>query len=173
MSSAGGPEPPRPYGRPGSGRPEAIDPDVDLHVPGQRAELSGGHRAAVLAAVAAGGVVGALARYAVSRAWPVADFPWTTLGINVLGSALIGVLMALIAEDGRSARPPGQGLVRPFAGVGVLGGFTTFSAYALDIQELLERDAIGHALAYAAGTVLGCLGAVWLAAWSTRRVLGA
>ncbi|MFF0450027.1 fluoride efflux transporter FluC [Streptomyces sp. NPDC004609] len=152
-------------GSPGSG--EAIDPDVDLHVPAQRAEVSGARRWAVLAAISAGGVVGALARYALSRAWPAQDFPWVTLVINGVGSALIGVLMVLIGEGGRSAHP----LVRPFAGVGVLGGFTTFSAYALDFRELLESGRPGAALGYAVGTVVCCVGAVWLAAALTRRAV--
>ncbi|MFF7203779.1 fluoride efflux transporter FluC [Streptomyces sp. NPDC008141] len=148
---------------------EAIDPDVDLHVPEQRAETARGHRLPVLLAISAGGVAGALARHAVNRQWPAADgtFPWATFWINVLGSALIGVLMALIAEGGRRAHP----LVRPFVGVGVLGGFTTFSTYALDLRNLLEREEAGLALAYAGGTVAGCLGAVWLAAVTTRAAV--
>ncbi|MEU5975525.1 CrcB family protein [Streptomyces sp. NPDC047315] len=153
---------------------EAIDPDVDLHVPAQRAETAGVHLLLVLAAVSAGGAAGAVARYAVGRAWPVdyaadgaAAFPWGTFGINVVGSALIGVLMVLVSEGGRTAHP----LVRPFFGVGVLGGFTTFSAYALDFRELLVHGNSGAAYAYAGGTVVGCLGAVWLAAALTRWAL--
>ncbi|MFI1394699.1 fluoride efflux transporter CrcB [Streptomyces sp. NPDC020681] len=149
--------------------PEAIDPDVDLHVPAQRAETAGGHKWPVLAAISAGGVAGSLSRYAASRAWPTADgtFPWATFSVNVLGCALIGVLMALVSEGGRSAHP----LVRPFLGVGVLGGFTTFSTYALDFTDLLEREEAGLALAYAGGTVVGAVGAVWLGASVTRAVL--
>ncbi|WUG05144.1 CrcB family protein [Streptomyces sp. NBC_00467] len=137
-----------------------------MHVSAQRAETARGHRLPVLLAISAGGVAGALARQAVNRQWPAAEgtFPWATFWINVLGSALIGVLMALIAEGGRCAHP----LVRPFVGVGVLGGFTTFSTYALDLGNLLEREEAGLALAYAGGTVAGCLGAVWLAAMTTR-----
>ncbi|MFE6130477.1 fluoride efflux transporter FluC [Streptomyces sp. NPDC056437] len=147
---------------------EAIDPDVDLHLPEQRAETARGHRLPVLLAISAGGVAGALARHAVNRQWPAAEgtFPWATFWINVLGSALIGVLMVLVSEGGRRAHP----LMRPFVGVGVLGGFTTFSTYALDLKDLLERDEAGLALAYAGGTVAGCLGAVWLASVSTRAV---
>ncbi|MEV7419700.1 CrcB family protein [Streptomyces sp. NPDC089919] len=145
---------------------EAIDPDVDLHVPAQRAERQG----PVLAAVSAGGVLGALARYAVSLAWPAAPgaFPWATFGINVLGCGLIGVLMVLISEGGRRAHP----LLRPFLGVGVLGGFTTFSTYAVDFSRLLDRGEAGTALAYAGATLAGALGAVWLAASATRALAG-
>lgn len=148
---------------------EAIDPDVDLHVPAQRAETAGARKWPVLAAMSAGGAVGALTRYAAAVLWPapVGAFPWAVFWANVLGCALIGVLMALVSEHGRSAHP----LVRPFLGVGVLGGFTTFSTYALDFSELLEREEAGTAMAYAAGTVAGAMGAVWLAASVTRAVL--
>ncbi|MFI6289469.1 fluoride efflux transporter FluC [Streptomyces sp. NPDC051018] len=152
---------------PSPGAGEAIDPDVDLHVPTQRAETSGARRWGVLAVISVGGVIGALARYALMRAWPVEGFPWVTLVINGSGSALLGVLMVLISEGGRSAHP----LVRPFAGVGVLGGFTTFSTYGLDFRVLLESGRSGAALGYAAGTVVCCVGAVWLATALTRRAL--
>ncbi|MET9320148.1 CrcB family protein [Streptomyces sp. NPDC003038] len=144
---------------------EAIDPDVDLHVPAQRAEPQG----RVLAAVAAGGAAGASARYGISLLWPAgpAAFPWATFGINVAGCALIGVLMVLISEGGRSAHP----LVRPFVGVGVLGGFTTFSTYAVDFSRLLDEGEAGTALAYAGLTVVAAVGAVWAAAAVTRRVV--
>ncbi|WP_347726766.1 CrcB family protein [Streptomyces sp. CAU 1734] len=146
-----------------------MDPDVDLRVPPERAELSGRRGAAVLAVISAGGAAGASARYAISLAWPSGGgFPWSTLGVNVLGSALIGVLMVLIGAGGRWAHP----LVRPFAGVGVLGGFTTFSAYALETHGLLEQGRLGLALLYASGTAAGCVAAVWLAVSLTRAALG-
>ncbi|MEU8777426.1 CrcB family protein [Streptomyces sp. NPDC048606] len=138
-----------------------------MRVPAQRAEPP----VPVLAAVAAGGAVGAAARYGAGLLWPAEGpgaFPWTTLWINVVGCALIGVLMVLVAEGDRRAHP----LVRPFAGTGVLGGFTTFSAYALDFSRLLDDGAAGRALAYAALTVVGALGAVWAAATLTRRAVG-
>lgn len=149
-------------GAPRAGAAEAIDPDVDLHVPAQRGEPQG----RVLAAIAAGGAVGACARYGISLLWPAGPgaFPWATFWINVAGCALIGVLMVLIGAGGRAAHP----LVRPFAGVGVLGGFTTFSTYALDVSRLLDDGAAGAALAYAGLTVVAALGAVWAAASLTR-----
>lgn len=97
-------------------------------------------------------------------------FPWTVFWVNVVGCALIGVLMVLIGRGGRGGRPA-HPLVRPFLGVGVLGGFTTFSAYALDFYKLLEREEAGTAFACAAGTVVGALGAVWLGASATRTVV--
>lgn len=144
----------------------AIDPDVDLHVPAQRTEPQG----RVLAAVAAGGAVGASARYGIALLWPAGPgaFPWATFWINAAGCALIGVLMVLIGEGGRAGHP----LVRPFAGAGVLGGFTTFSTYALDFSRLLDEGEAGTALAYAGLTVVAALGAVWGAASLTRRAVG-
>ncbi|MFD9793215.1 fluoride efflux transporter FluC [Streptomyces sp. NPDC059070] len=152
-------------------RPEAIDPDVDLHVAAQRAETAGPEKWAVLAAISAGGAAGASARYALALAWPTpgGGFPWATLLINVVGCALIGVLMPLISEGGRSAHP----LARPFLGAGVLGGFTTFSTYAVEVGKLLARQRPGLAMGYAAATLLGALGAVWLAASATRWALAA
>src|SRR5690242_7485541 len=111
---------------------EPVDPDVDLHVPRQRAELRP-HPAPVIAAVAAGGAIGASARYGAALLWPTATdaFPWTTLVVNVVGCAVIGAFMVLITEVWTVHR-----LVRPFFGTGVLGGFTTFSTYAADIRRL-------------------------------------
>lgn len=122
----------------------------------------------VLAAVAAGGALGALARYGALVLWPGAGgFPWTVFAVNAAGCALIGVLMVLTAERGRVTHP----LVRPFLGVGVLGGFTTFSTYAAGVSGLLVRQEAAVALAYAAATVLAALGAVWAAAVATRAWL--
>ncbi|MFI1224227.1 MULTISPECIES: fluoride efflux transporter FluC [unclassified Streptomyces] len=122
----------------------------------------------VLAAVAVGGALGALARYAALVLWPgTGGFPWTVFVVNVTGCALIGVLMVLTVERGRVTHP----LVRPFLGVGVLGGFTTFSTYAADVSGLLVRQEVLTALAYAAATVLAALGAVRAAAAGTRAWL--
>ncbi|MEU7281810.1 CrcB family protein [Streptomyces sp. NPDC045431] len=123
----------------------------------------------VVGAVAAGGALGAAGRYGVSLAWPAAPggFPWATLGINGVGCALIGVLLVVITEGG----VPVHRLVRPFLGTGVLGGFTTFSTYAVDIERLLRRGETATALAYLAATVLVALAGVWAAARLTRRAL--
>ncbi|MCX4653877.1 CrcB family protein [Streptomyces microflavus] len=126
-------------------------------------------QARVLGAVAAGGALGALARYGALVLWPAADggFPWTVFAVNVSGCALIGVLMVLTVERGRVTHP----LVRPFLGVGVLGGFTTFSTYAADVSGLLVRQELAVALAYMAATVVAALAAVWAGAVVTRRLL--
>ena len=143
------------------------DSDVDLHDPRQRAELS---RApwAVLAAIAAGGALGALARFGISTAFPASggEFGWATFFVNVVGCLLIGVLMVLIAEARSVHR-----LVRPFLGVGVLGGFTTFSTYAVDVQRMTDAGAAGTALLYLFGTVAAALLAVSAGSVGTRLLV--
>jgi CrcB protein len=121
-----------------------VDPDVDLHVTAQRHEL-GVHPLALLGAIAAGGVVGAEARYGLGVAFPDAAgaFPLTTFGVNTAGSFAIGVVMVFVLRHA-AALP----LLRPFAAVGVLGGFTTFSAYAVGAQRLLADGHPWTALAY-------------------------
>lgn len=147
--------------------PRIVDPDVDLHDPRQRAETSR-HGWQVLAAVSAGGVVGAEARYGLAELIPhrAAAWPWATLAANALGSLLIGVLMVVLLEVVTPHR-----LARPFLGVGVLGGFTTFSTFAGDVQQMLLAHRLLMALAYGAATLAACLGAVCVAGPLTRAVL--
>jgi CrcB protein len=141
-----------------------IDPDVDLHVPQQRRELSQAPWA-VLGTISIGGALGALGRYGLATAWPHAagHFPWSTFMINLSGCFLIGILMVLITEVYSAHR-----LVRPFLGVGVLGGFTTFSTYTGEVQQLVAAGAAGVALLYLAGTVVAALAAVYLGMSLTR-----
>lgn len=124
----------------------------------------------VLAAVSAGGVLGTLARYALSTAWPhrPAAFPWATWTVNVSGCLLIGVLMTVVR-----LRWPARRLIQPFLGVGVLGGYTTFSTSVVDMQQAAAHGAPGTALLYLGATVTGALLAVWLGATVTERALGA
>jgi CrcB protein len=145
----------------------AVDPDVDLHVPAQRRELAGAHLR-VLGVIALGGAIGALARYGIETWLPAAPgaFPWGTFLINVSGCALIGVLMVLVT-DVFTGRP----LLRPFVGVGVLGGFTTFSTYANEVRGLLRPGTLPVAFGYLAGTLVCALLAVFAAMIATRAVL--
>jgi fluoride exporter len=124
---------------------------------------------AVLAVVSIGGAIGACARYGAALLWatPHDAFPWTTLTVNAVGCAVIGVFMVVITE----ARPVHR-LVRPFFGTGVLGGFTTFSTYAVDAQRLLTHRQVEYALVYLAATAVAALLSVTAAAAATRRVLG-
>ncbi|MEU5254433.1 fluoride efflux transporter CrcB [Streptomyces longwoodensis] len=123
----------------------------------------------VVGVVAVGGGLGALARYAAAQGWPTAlgGFPWTTFWVNVVGCAVIGVFLVLITE----VLTAPHRLVRPFFGTGVLGGFTTFSTYAVDLQRLFDTGHARTAVAYLAATPCAALTAVWLAATATRRVL--
>jgi CrcB protein len=145
-----------------------IDSDVDLHVERQRTELLRTH-GAVLVAISVGGAVGSLARYGLGVAFPPGPtgFPWATFGINSVGSLLIGVLMVLVVEVWE-AHP----LIRPFLGVGVLGGFTTFSTYVVDVQRLVNAGAAGTALAYLAGTLLAAIAGVYVGLTVTRTAVG-
>lgn len=145
---------------------EPIDSDVDLRLARPARHRAGD--AALLAVIAAGGAIGAAARYLIGQAWPTptGGFPWATLVINVTGCALIGVLMVVVTHVLTRQR-----LLRPFLGTGVLGGFTTFSTYTLDIQQLVAAHHIDTALLYLAGTAGGALIAVWATATATRGLI--
>ncbi len=117
--------------------------------------------------VALGGAIGASARYGVSLAIPVRDagWPWATFVVNVSGSLLIGLLAGWLASRAEAGEP-----WRLLLGVGVLGGFTTFSAYSLETLRLIERGDIAGAAAYAIGSVLAGLAAVALGLALAKRV---
>src|SRR6186713_592783 len=106
--------------------------------------------------VALGGAAGSVARYGAYRLWPVAGngFPVATLTVNLLGSFAIGLIYMYVAARAGSADN-----ARLFWMTGVLGGFTTYSAFAL---ETVLLGFSGTALAYLAATVLGCLAAAVL-----------
>lgn len=110
-------------------------------------------------AVALGGVLGALARYGLGVAWPTATgaFPWTTFVVNVSGCLLIGVLLVRLLEAG-AVHP----LWRPFLGTGVLGGYTTFSTYAVDARALVADGHAATAVVYVLGTLVAAMAAVQL-----------
>lgn len=122
----------------------------------------------VLAVVAVGGSLGATARYEAALLWPTGKggFPWTTLGVNAVGCLVIGVFMVLITEV-FTVHP----LLRPFFGTGVLGGFTTFSTYCVDIERLVRVERAGPALGYLVGTVVIALAAAKGGMAVTRRLL--
>ena len=118
--------------------------------------------------IAAGGVIGALARQGLWAAFPHAagTFDWTTSGINVAGCGLIGVLMVTVTEVWHGHR-----LAAPFLGVGVLGGFTTFSTYIVEIQNSVSAGAPQTGLAYLAATVVAAMVAVSAGAAAARLVI--
>jgi CrcB protein len=105
----------------------------------------------VLAAIAAGGVLGASARYGVAQLMPAPadEFPWATFWTNMSGSFLLGLLLTTLLE-----RFPPTRLVRPFLATGILGAFTTMSTYQVETTVLIKD---GHALTgvtYGAGSVI-------------------
>ena len=124
---------------------------------------------AVLGAIAAGGALGAVARYSVTVALPhgPGDFPLSTFLIDVSGCLLIGALVVLLTEV--LGRP--HQLARPFFGVGLLGGYTTFSAYTAEALVLLDEGALTTATAYLLGTLLAAVLAVQTGVVATRAVV--
>ncbi|GAA0585100.1 CrcB family protein [Paractinoplanes ferrugineus] len=126
--------------------------------------------APVLGVISAGGVLGALARYGIAAAWPHAAgaFPWSTLVINVTGCFLIGALMVIVTRVA-----PDQKLLRPFVGVGILGGYTTFSTSIADFYQAAGAGSPWVALACLGLTLLGALAAVWAGTELTGRLVRA
>jgi CrcB protein len=116
-----------------------------------------------------GGAIGAALRYEVGRVALHrigAGFPWGTLIVNLVGGLLMGVLAGYMF----TRNPPDQNLWL-FVGVGLLGGFTTFSAFSFDLFSMLERGQMGIAAAYAgvsvAGSVILLFAGFWLARMAT------
>jgi CrcB protein len=122
----------------------------------------------LLLAIAAGGAIGAVGRHFVSAQvghWLGHGFPYGTLAVNVVGSFAMGVLVEAIAL----AWGPSQEM-RAFLTVGLLGAFTTFSTFSLDVVLLSERGAVLPALLYIAVSVILCVGALFLGLWAMRAV---
>ena len=116
-----------------------------------------------------GGAAGAGLRYeagrvALKQLGP--GFPWGTLAVNLVGGLAMGILVGVMAAEGLTSRPAWFLL-----GVGVLGGFTTFSAYSLDLFLMLQRGQAGLAFAYAAGSAVGALALLALGYWAARAAL--
>lgn len=123
----------------------------------------------MILAVAVGGAVGAVGRYLIAaQALRLLglNFPWGTLTVNVLGSFAMGVIVELSALR-LSLSPPS----RAFLVIGLLGGFTTFSAFSLDVSVLLERNEISRAALYALMSVVLSAGALFAGLAVTRSWL--
>ena len=99
----------------------------------------------MLALVGLGGAIGAVLRYVIGE-WIPDGFPWGTLTVNLLGSLILGIIvgMSLSAEMGL------------LLGTGIMGAFTTMSAYSVDLVELFENSEYGPAASYLLMTLLGC-----------------
>jgi CrcB protein len=116
----------------------------------------------------AGGAIGAGFRYLAStaalRTFGI-GFPWGTLGINILGGFFMGVLVATLSRVGNGGEP-----WRLFLGVGILGGFTTFSAFSLEAWAMIERGQALPAIGYIAASVLGSVAALALGLTMVRTI---
>lgn len=123
--------------------------------------------------VAAGGALGAVARYGVGawavRLFPAAVWPWGTLAVNVVGGLLMGLLAGWLAFRGGIH---GES-IRLFAAVGVLGGFTTFSAFSLETALMIERRQLAMAGGYVAASVALSVLALFIGLMVARRAFGA
>ena len=113
-----------------------------------------------------GGAIGAGFRYHLSRV--ATDqlgqvFPWGTWIANLLGGFLMGMLVAVALHDGKASDP-----LMLFLGVGVLGGFTTFSAFSLEVVGMIERGDLAVAAAYAVSSVAGSVALLFVGLWLGR-----
>jgi len=117
-----------------------------------------------------GGAAGSAARYGLARLWPASAMPfgWPvgTFAANLFGGLLMGVLMGWLALRGGDER------VRLLLGVGVLGGFTTFSTYSLEVVQMLERRDYGLAGLYALTSAALAIVAVMIGLFVFRKVTG-
>jgi CrcB protein len=116
-----------------------------------------------VASIALGGGMGSVARYGISRAWPPGggQVPWSTLTINLVGSLLLGMLVVAVTEIWRPHR-----LIRPFLGTGILGGFTTFSTFSVEVRGLGPAPAAS----YIALSVVGGLSAAIAGMTAVRQL---
>ena len=120
-----------------------------------------------LAAVFAGGAVGAVARVALVRAYPggATNWPWVTFAINVSGAFVLGYLATRLQE-----RLPLSTYRRPLAGTGFCGAFTTFSTMQLELLKMLDHHRYGLGVGYVAATVIAGYAAILAATAVVRRV---
>lgn len=115
-----------------------------------------------------GGAIGSAARYGVGRVGVALlgpAFPWGTLAVNIVGGFLMGLLGAALVRVGEEAEQ-----ARLLLGVGVLGGFTTFSSFSIETFAMIERGDVLTALGYVLASVIGAIGAVAIGMHLARAV---
>lgn len=119
-------------------------------------------------AVAVGGALGSVLRYGLSNwihSFVGRGFPYGTLAVNILGCLAMGILFVLFVE--RSSESP---LWRAGLIIGLLGGFTTFSAFSIETFNLLEQGAMTKAIGYMAASLILCIGATWVGVVLARQL---
>ena len=121
-----------------------------------------------MAAIGFGGALGTVARYAIERAGgpDMVGFPWATFAVNVVGSFILAAVAILVAS-----RYPEDRWLRPFAAVGFCGGFTTFSTFALQIDQRVSHGHLGSASAYLVASLTVGIGAALAGSAVARRGL--
>lgn len=119
--------------------------------------------------VGAGGALGAVLRYGVGLFIKLqSGFPWATLSVNIIGSLAMGLVMGWLSRQGEGAEP-----ARLFLAIGLLGGFTTFSAFSMELVGLLEKRDLLAAFGYVGGSVVAGAAAFILAYWLADSLLRA
>lgn len=117
--------------------------------------------------VALGGALGAMGRFGLgllAMRWSSDGFPLAVLSANILGSFLMGLVVVYLAQKNLTQ-------LNPFLMTGVLGGFTTFSAFSLEAYTLFERGQMGQASAYVAASVILSIAALVMGVWMMRSIL--
>lgn len=120
-----------------------------------------------LALTGFGGAIGAMARYGLGEMCKKiigGSYPWATFGANVLGGLCMGLLMGYLAARAAPQTDLNAGAenLRLLLGVGVLGGFTTFSSFSLETFRMIENKAYGLAGGYMLSSIVCCVAAVWI-----------
>lgn len=122
-----------------------------------------------MGAIALGGAAGTALRAGIAQVLPtrIGAFPWATLTVNVSGSLILGLVIALAVE-----RAAPQRYLRPLVGTGFCGGLTTFSTFAVETDSLVRAGRLGVAVGYALVSVAAGLVAVWAGARVARLTAG-
>lgn len=118
--------------------------------------------------VAFGGALGSVARYLTAQGmgrWLGTGFPWATLTVNIVGSAIMGLLVGLMAHFWSPSAE-----MRAFLTVGILGGFTTFSTFSLDMVTLMERGDMAGAAFYLLASLIVSIGGLFAGLYLVRMV---
>lgn len=146
--------------------PDAAPPDL-------RARRAASSLLPLAGLVAAGGAIGTTARALLEAAFPPAPggWPWTTFWINIAGSLALGMLLGSLQRSG--ADSGWRRAVRVGCGTGVIGGFTTYSTFVIEVEQLAAAGRFGPAAAYAVlsavlGVAAACAGIAMAAGWHHR-----